>query len=113
MRGSRRLRGGITPGAYGRGRRRSSDQLFRATRVEWIEPIEHGRPPSIIGIALGERAARGRAVALIRAAGLESTAATRARSAAKKRAHAFWDGIDGFLRQRGGGRQRHAHAATT
>ena len=90
-----------------------NEQLLSPPRVERIEPIEHGRPPSIVGVALGELAARGRAVALIPAARTEVVAATRARNAARKRAHAFWDGIDGFLRQRGGGRQRHAHAATT
>jgi len=69
--------------------------LFRTPRVDGIKPIEHGHPPSIVSVALGELAASGRAVALIRAARMEVAAATGTQHAGRKRANALWDGIDG------------------
>jgi len=82
---------------------RDRRQLLRAPRVEGIEPVEHPCEAGSVGAALREFPAGGRAVALIRAAGVEQPAATWARNAVGTRAHALWHAFDGWLRPSGGG----------
>ena len=66
------------------------NQLFGPSRVQGIEPVEQRRKADSVFAPLGELAAGGRAVALIRASRLEWVAATRTHDAYTKRAHAFW-----------------------
>jgi hypothetical protein len=88
------------------------NQLFGPSRVQGIEPVEQRRKADSVFAPLGELAAGGRAVALIRASRLEWVAATRTHDAYTKRAHAFWR-LGNRVRQGSVGRKRLSHADTT
>ena len=88
---------------------RARQQLLSTPRVEGIEAFEYRGEVRRLRAALGMLSARRRAVALVRAAGLESAATTGAQDAARKACARFLR-PDRWQRY---GRQELAHAATT